>query len=408
MIVVRGFGFLSLWAGCCFATHRAAYQVPSKSEFLVEGLEEIEPAYASFEGTMYAGLLPIREFEKIPQIEKQGEDIGYYMFWLYLPDEMESPDSISVWFNGGPGCSSFHAGMMMENGPVTTPLHPAGYMMGEKESDEAPFIENENSWTKVTTMLYVEQPAGPNGVGFSHGGREPVNETDVGQDFYEFLQNFFTVFVDQKYKRLFLVGESYAGYYVPGVAKYIHDENKMNLFNGRPHRVLNLAGIALGNGWSDAEIQGPAVIDYAWWHGMIDTVMRDAFHAEWENCAKHIHNMHSPDKETEPAPFHSFTVPDECGIMGAILQAAGADLLERGDPNTYDVSTWDPYDILNKDDNVNVRFFNNPAVQEKLHVHPEGIHWMGCIPGKLMMSKSSSSSTTLLGSCIVLTPLRSD
>ena len=59
------------------------------------------------------------------------------------------------------------------------------------------------------------------------------------------------------------------------------------------------------------KIQGPATIDYSWWHGLIDEPTRNALHHEWENC------MLDGKKGTglEPPPFHLFNVQDDCGIM---------------------------------------------------------------------------------------------
>jgi len=350
--------------------------IPARDDFLVQGLEELEPAFASFDGTMYAGPLSIQDgYYDVGTSQKSWGD---YMFWLFQPDAPTDADSLVVWFNGGPGCSSFHAGLFFENGPVTSPLHPAGYFSAPTEVND-PYQPNEYAWTKRTTMLYVEQPVP---VGFSHGTTDsvPHNETDVGRFFYGFLQNFMTVFPEQRAKRLFLVGESYAGYYVPAVGHYIFQQNQQRFNSDNPERLLNLKGIAIGNGWADVTIQGPMVIDYAWWHGMIDSVTRDAFHAEWDHCKQHIYDS-STTNDTEPAPFHRFTVPDECGIMNGVLSAAGAGLLHRGSPNTYDVTTWDPYDVLNAVENPAVRFFNDPKVQEALNVPHNSGPWMGCIPG---------------------------
>jgi carboxypeptidase D len=122
-------------------------------DFLVEGLELVQPAYADFPGKMYAGLLPMTH----------GERYGEMMFWMFQPDEQTVENSLTIWLNGGPGCSSFNCGVMMENSPVTQPLHAAGYCCLES----TPMLSyNQHSWTRATTMLYVEQPIG---TGFSYG-----------------------------------------------------------------------------------------------------------------------------------------------------------------------------------------------------------------------------------------------
>jgi carboxypeptidase D len=87
-------------------------------------------------------------------------------------------------------------------GPITTPLQPAG-SYGQK--DHEPRLFNRYSWTNVTAVMYVEQPVG---TGFSYGAEAPEDEEGVSRDFYNFIQNFITIFPDMARKRLFLVGES--------------------------------------------------------------------------------------------------------------------------------------------------------------------------------------------------------
>lgn len=84
-------------------------------DFRVYGLEKIQAAYATFEGKMYAGMLPS---------DNNGRT-GMTMFWMFEPDTQEVEDTMVLWLNGGPGCSSFNCGVMMENSPVTQPLHNA-------------------------------------------------------------------------------------------------------------------------------------------------------------------------------------------------------------------------------------------------------------------------------------------
>lgn len=306
-------------------THNV-HAIITKDEFLVTGLEEIEPAFSEFDGQMYAGLLSID-----PEFTLEAHDdntyvdnVGKLMFWLMESTNPISDDSLVIWFNGGPGCSSFHGGLFFEMGPVTTPLQPAGSF---GQTNNEPYGYNKYAWSNATTIMYVEQPIG---TGFSYGTNTPNNEEEVGRDFYYFLLHFNQLFPEHASKRLYLFGESYGGYYVSSFAYYIHQENKKHASSGADY--INLQGIALGNGWAEVETQGPAVIDYAYWHGMIDSVTRDIFKQEFQHCLDRTGQ--------EPEPFHPFTTPDECGMMEAVLAATGAGLLEGRSPETYDVTTW--------------------------------------------------------------------
>jgi carboxypeptidase C (cathepsin A) len=120
-------------------------------DFLVEGLEKVQPAYAQFPGKMYAGTLPITH-------RNQYRDVhGEMMFWLFEPDAQSVENTLVIWLNGGPGCSSFNCGVLMEHSPVTQPLHDAGYCCLQASPE---LFYNNNTWTRATTMLYVEQPIG--------------------------------------------------------------------------------------------------------------------------------------------------------------------------------------------------------------------------------------------------------
>jgi pimeloyl-ACP methyl ester carboxylesterase len=319
--------------------------IKTPNDFLVEGLEEVEPAYKEFAGSMYAGLLPSNNHGRV----------GEMMFWLFEPKEQLVPDSIVIWLNGGPGCSSFNCGVLMEHSPVTQPLHAAGYCCLQPSPK---LSVNEHAWTRATTVLYIEQPIG---TGFSYGYPFPENEHDVSKDIYAFLQNFFKVFDHMKAYSFYVMGESYAGMFVPSIARHIHLENLKAEENGA--LIIQLKGAAIGNGWIDAKVQGPAVIDYSWWHGLIDEPTRDALHNAWKNCV-------DSGKPLSP-PFHPFNVQDDCGMMWGVLQAAGQ-------PNAYDVTTWDPnVDQITFSSEV---FYNSPAVKKALHA-PMNITWHGCRDG---------------------------
>jgi Serine carboxypeptidase len=229
------------------------------------------------------------------------------------------------------------------------------------------FTYNNHTWARSTTLLFVEQPVG---AGFSYGNKFPDNEFDVSKDLDAFLQNFYRVFPHLAPKDFFVMGESYAGMFVPSVARHFHLENKRALKEGDTDRIpVPLKGASLGNGWIEAKTQGPAVIDYSWWHGLIDQPTRDALHVAWDNCMLIKHG--DSGNQTLPPPFHPFNIQDDCALMWGVLAAAG-------NPNAYDVTTWDPnVDQITFASEV---FYNNPLVKAALHA-PDNIVWHGCREG---------------------------
>ena len=236
------------------------------------------------------------------------------------------------------------------------------------------FTYNKNpfAWTKKTAMIFVEQPSG---TGFTTASKawtgkeaEKRSENDVGDNFYAFFQNLYTIFGEElASKKIYITGESYAGMYIPAIARSFHLGNKRLETNSSSSlHFIDIQGIAIGNGWIDVDTQVPTSIDYAWWHHMIDLPTRRVLHRKWTECITGL----ITDSSTEP--FHSFAAPDECGIMTAILEASGSTF-------SYDVTTHDAYPVIMADPDVTGTFFNNKDVQKALNVGKD--YWRQCVPG---------------------------
>lgn len=100
-----------------------------------------------------------------------------------------------------PGCSSLE-GLLQENGPFL-------WQYGTYKP-----VENPYSWTRLTNVVYIEQPVG---TGFSQGTPTAQDEEDVADQFKLFWKNFVDTF-DLKGSKVYITGESYAGMYVPYIA----------------------------------------------------------------------------------------------------------------------------------------------------------------------------------------------
>lgn len=67
-------------------------------------------------------------------------------------------------------------------------------------------------------MLYVDSPAG---VGLSYTKDFVCSDTKTGKDLHIFLQKWFTLYSKFSSNDFFIAGESYAGIYVPVVAREV-------------------------------------------------------------------------------------------------------------------------------------------------------------------------------------------
>ena len=109
---------------------------------------------------------------------------------------------------------------------------------------------NPYSWTEVAHVLWLDQPAG---VGFSYGSETDYNEEMVSEDAYWFLQKFMQQHPEYAQNPLYIVGESYGGHYAPAIAHRVFVYNQK--LPSDDAQVLNLAGVAVGNGLTAPEVQ---------------------------------------------------------------------------------------------------------------------------------------------------------
>ncbi|KAG7536875.1 Peptidase S10 serine carboxypeptidase [Arabidopsis suecica] len=178
---------------------------------------------------------------------------GRSLFYYFVEAE-EHPDTkpLTLWLNGGPGCSSVGGGAFTELGP----FYPTGDGRGLRV--------NSMSWNKASNLLFVESPVG---VGWSYSNRSSdynTGDKSTASDMLVFLLGWFDKFPEFKSRDFFLTGENYAGHYIPQLADGILSYNSHS-----SGFKFNIKGIAIGNPFLKLDRDTRAAFEFFWSHGMI-------------------------------------------------------------------------------------------------------------------------------------------
>ncbi|KAI0341285.1 serine carboxypeptidase [Trametopsis cervina] len=170
-------------------------------------------------------------------------------FWFFAARNNPDTAPVAVWLNGGPGSSSM-IGLFQENGPCRITNNSQSVTL------------NPESWNNNVNMIYLDQPVG---VGFSHGTTTVGTSTQAAQDFWKFLQIFFSDSRFSKYqKNAFAIWtESYGGHYGPTFADYILTQNTAIAAGKLTGTTVNLKTLGVGDGLTDPLSQYPGYISYA-------------------------------------------------------------------------------------------------------------------------------------------------
>ncbi|OBT94807.1 hypothetical protein VE01_06309 [Pseudogymnoascus verrucosus] len=126
-------------------------------------------------------------------------------FWLWEAETQQGKNDLIIWFNGGPACSSL-LGLFKIHGPV---IFPKAATKPQR---------NPYSWTRGANVLYIDQPIG---TGFSTGTSNNTDNEHNTAAVVKWLDSFFNVFPEMRSKKIHLMGESYAGVFLPYIAKEV-------------------------------------------------------------------------------------------------------------------------------------------------------------------------------------------
>ncbi|WFD30813.1 carboxypeptidase C [Malassezia sp. CBS 17886] len=201
--------------------------------------------------------------------------VEHFYFWAFESRNDRASDPVTLWLNGGPGCSSF-TGLLMELGPCNA-VRPRDGIPGT--------AWNRWSWNANASMVFLDQPVG---VGFSYASWKDASREDAppsrildtpaaARDVSAFLHLLAAhaenrvVSLQQdtpasppRLPHFHLAGESYGGRYVPLIASQVLKDNKRA--TAHPEHGLHplpLASVLIGNGITSPLHQNKAYIEYA-------------------------------------------------------------------------------------------------------------------------------------------------
>ncbi|MCJ1369448.1 hypothetical protein MMC20_000659 [Loxospora ochrophaea] len=145
-------------------------------------------------------------------------------------------------------------GLFSENGPIS--------FTGNLSTP----IPNPYSWTKLANVLYIDQPVG---TGYSTGSSQATDNNQVVQEFYAWLKSFYNVFPSLKTNNTYLMGESYAGIYIPYFAQAIVQNQSV--------LPINLKSITIGDGTTgnDATMSDVTITPWLYQHNSILSIPKD-------------------------------------------------------------------------------------------------------------------------------------
>uniref|UniRef100_A0A182PVV1 Carboxypeptidase n=1 Tax=Anopheles epiroticus TaxID=199890 RepID=A0A182PVV1_9DIPT len=208
----------------------------------------------------------IRGFESYAGFLTVDKRFNSNLYFWYFPAKVNRTTApLLLWLQGGPGASSLF-GLFEENGPF-------------RITRELVAMEREHSWYENHNLLYIDNPVG---TGFSFTDSDAGyarNQVQIGEELHSAVVQFLKLFPELQSLPFYITGESYAGKYVPALGYTIHKKN------GNPQNPwINLAGMAIGNGYSDP-VNQLNYGEYLYQLGLIDSNALERFEQDEQSVA---------------------------------------------------------------------------------------------------------------------------
>ncbi|KAF9583969.1 hypothetical protein BGW38_007971 [Lunasporangiospora selenospora] len=254
-------------------------------------------------------------------------------------------DPLTLWLNGGPGCSSL-TGLFMELGPCSV------------KEDGSGTEYNPYSWNSNSSVIFLDQPTN---VGYSYGN-SVSNTVSAAKDVYALLQVFFKEFPQYQRLDFHVAGESYAGHYIPAIGTEINEQNKKMatpLLRAPGIQHINLASLLIGNGLTDPLVQYeyyPKMACENSYGPVLSQATCDQMAASYSTCAGLIQRCYDSGSAFMCLPAASYCNQKMIG--------------------PYQMSGQNPYDVRKKCEGDNLCYPILGAVQDYLN-RPEIMEELG-------------------------------
>eukprot|EP00656_Telonema_subtile_P017622 TRINITY_DN1947_c0_g1_i1.p1 TRINITY_DN1947_c0_g1~~TRINITY_DN1947_c0_g1_i1.p1 ORF type:complete len:558 (-),score=103.07 TRINITY_DN1947_c0_g1_i1:70-1743(-) len=283
-------------------------------------------------------------------------------YWYAEAEEDPANKPVVLWLNGGPGSSSI-LGMLQEHGPLI--VNSTGGLM-----------KNPYAWTTLANLLVLESPTG---VGYSWCSTQKAggicNNTDklTASTARASLVDFFsTKFPELKGNSFYITGESYAGVYVPTLAKELLDNAKGQ---------VNFKGLAVGDPCTDNTAQKDSM-DMLWYAHKHGLVPDQDFDLLWNTCqSRHpsfLGQGHWKREGTQERTMLKSTMKSTdpaCIVAHRKFLASTSDGISQSWPDAWinDLTLFGPSALVSWDTPGSLNFFTaaymqRADVQAALHV----------------------------------------
>ena len=358
--------------------------------------------------TMHAGHMPL--YNASAGLPK---DYGYF-FWRFhddaaakrhIDDDDDDDDDdtrpLVFWLNGGPGCSSMD-GALVEAGPLRIDSKGNAYL-------------NEASWADRADIVFVDQPAGTGfsavkgGIPGGHALPLDSNLDDVSWHFCQWLVSYYREFPMDIERPVILAGESYAGQYIPYIARTIL-RNNMRQNEGvypdiqRALPVLQVYATLIGNGWIDPVAQSLSYLPFAIENGLVskDTPEFPQLLNTHEQCQKKLNSKPAEGEEE----LDRFSIPECDKIINELMRVTKTrdDADQDQCINVYNFELKDSYPACGMnwpaDIDFVANFFDKKEVRDALHINADWAaeNWVECRKDVMdhMRNKGSQPAVELL------------